>query len=60
MDCSLPGSSVPDDSPGKNIGVGCHALYQVSMPSQPRDKTQVSLIAGRFLPSEPPGKLFYA
>ena len=26
MDCSLPGSSVHGDSPGKNIGVGCHAL----------------------------------
>ena len=27
-DCSLPGSSVHGDSPGKNIGVGCHALLQ--------------------------------
>ena len=27
-DCSLPGSSVPGDSPGKTIGVGCHALLQ--------------------------------
>ena len=26
MDCSLPGSSW--DSPGKSIGVGCHALLQ--------------------------------
>ena len=26
MDCSLPGSSVLGDSPGKNTGVGCHAL----------------------------------
>ena len=26
MDYSPPGSSVPGDSPGKNIGVGCHAL----------------------------------
>ena len=26
MDCSPPGSSVHGDSPGKNIGVGCHAL----------------------------------
>ena len=29
MDCSLPGSSVHGDSPGKNTGVGCHALLQV-------------------------------
>ena len=28
MDCSPPGSSVHWDSPGKNIGVGCHALLQ--------------------------------
>jgi len=26
MDCSAPGSSVHGDSPGKNTGVGCHAL----------------------------------
>ena len=25
---SLPGSSVHGDSPGKNTGVGCHALLQ--------------------------------
>ena len=28
MDYSLPGSSVHADSPGENIGVGCHALLQ--------------------------------
>ena len=28
MDCSLPGSSVHGDSPGKNTGMGCHALLQ--------------------------------
>ena len=29
MDCSPPGSSVHGiDSPGKNTGVGCHALLQ--------------------------------
>ena len=28
MDYSPPGSSVHRDSPGKNIGVGCHALLQ--------------------------------
>ena len=28
MDCSPPGSSVHGDSPGKNTGVGCHALFQ--------------------------------
>ena len=34
MDCSLPGSL------GKNTGLGCHALLQVS--SQPRDWTDIS------------------
>ena len=28
MDNSLPGSSIHEDSPGKNTGVGCHALLQ--------------------------------
>ena len=28
MDCSEPGSSVHGDSPGKNTGVSCHALFQ--------------------------------
>ena len=28
MDCSLPGSSVHGDSPGKNPGVGCRDLLQ--------------------------------
>ena len=28
VDCSLPSSSVPWDSPGKNTGVGCPALMQ--------------------------------
>ena len=28
MDCSLPGSSVHEYSPGKNTGVGCHFLLQ--------------------------------
>ena len=42
MACSPPGSSVHGDSPGKNIGVGCHALLQGIFP------TQVSSIAGGF------------
>ena len=54
MDCSPPGSSV-------------HGILQarilewvaISFPrgsSQPRDWTQVSLVAGRFFTTEPPGK----
>ena len=34
MDCSLPGSSVHSDSPGKNTGVGCHALLLGIFPTQ--------------------------
>ena len=34
MGCSLPGSSVQGDSPGKNTGVGCHALLQGIFPTQ--------------------------
>ena len=34
MDWSLPGSSVHGDFPGKNTGVGCHALFQELFPTQ--------------------------
>ena len=34
VDCTLPGSSVHGDSPGKNTGVGCHALLQGIFPTQ--------------------------
>ena len=34
MDCSPQGSSVHGDSPGKNAGVGCHALLQGIFPTQ--------------------------
>ena len=34
MNCSPPGSSVLGDSPGKNTGVGCHALLQGIFPTQ--------------------------
>ena len=33
MDCSFPGSCVHGDSPGKNTGVGCHALLQGIFPT---------------------------
>ena len=41
----------PWNSSGKNTGVGSHIFSRGSF--QPRDQTQVSCIAGRFLPSEP-------
>ena len=49
----------PWDSPGKNTGVGCHALLRGSSPS--RDETQVSCVfctAGRFFTVEPQMKSF--
>ena len=33
MDCSLPGSSVHGDSPGRNTGVGCHDPLQGDLPN---------------------------
>ena len=55
MDSSLPGSSVHWTSQAK-------ILEWVAIPfskrsSQPRDRTQVSHIAGRFFTTEPPGVL---
>ena len=44
--CSLPGSSVLGDSPGKNTGVGFHVLLQGIFPTQ--GLNQVSPIAGGF------------
>ena len=34
MDCMLPGSSIHGDYPGKNTGVGCHAVLQGIFPTQ--------------------------
>ena len=52
MDCSLPGSSVHGNSPGKNIGMGSCPLLQEMLPTQ--GLNPVSFITDRFLPSEPP------
>ena len=59
MDCSLPGSSVHGDSPGKNPGVGCHALLQGIFPTQgsnPGIKSRSPTLQVDSLPSEPPEK----
>ena len=34
MNCNPPDSFVHGDSPGKNTGVGCHALHQGIFPTQ--------------------------
>ena len=46
----------PWDSPGQDTGVGRVAFLFSRESSQPRDRTQVSRIAGRSLPAEPKGK----
>ena len=52
MDCCPPGSSVHGDSPGKNTGVGFHALFQGIVSTQESNTLQADS-----LPTEPPGKL---
>ena len=54
IDCSPPDSSIHRDSPGKNTGVGCHALFQGILPTQ--GLSPVLLHCSRILYSEPPGK----
>ena len=58
MDCSPPGSSVHGDSPGKNTGVGCHALLQGNL-SNPGIEPRSPALQAYSLPSEPPGKPRY-
>ena len=58
MDCSLPGSSVHGDSPGKNTGVGCHTLIQGNLPNPGIKPRSPSLQADPLL-AELPGKPIY-
>ena len=53
------GSSVHEDSPGKNTGVGCHALLQGIFPTQGSNPCLPAspALQADFLPTEPPGKL---
>ena len=55
MDSSPPGSSVHADSPGKNTGVGYHALLQGVLPKSIIEPRSPTFQAGS-LPSEPPGQ----
>ena len=45
----------PWDSPGKNTGVGCHALLQGNLPN-PGVEPRSPPLQVNSLPSEPPGK----
>ena len=59
VDCSLPGFSVHGDSPGKNTGMGCHALLQGIFPTRWKGtgiKARSPALLVDSLLSEPPGK----
>ena len=55
MDCSLPGSSVHGDSPGKNIGSGLPCPPPGDLPN-PGIKPRSPALQADSLPAEPPGK----
>ena len=58
MNCGPPDSSVPlefHDSPGKNIGLGCHTLLQGIFPTQ-RALLHLLHWQADSLPLVPPGK----
>ena len=49
MGCSLSGSSVLGNSPGKNTGMGCHALLQGFFPTQGWNRaSSISYIGSQF------------
>ena len=58
MDCSPPGFSVHGDSPGKNTGVGCHALLQGIFLTQGSNPHLLCLLHRQAdsLPLAPPGE----
>ena len=64
-DCSLPGSSVHEDSPGKNTGVGCYFLLQEIFPTQGSNVSLLCLLHWQvgslpLAPSRKPLTLMYA
>ena len=58
MDCSPPGSSRHEDSPGKNTGVCCHALLQGIFPTLESNPGPLHLLHWQrgSLQLAPPGK----
>ena len=58
MEYSPPGSSVHGDSPGKNTGVGCHALLQGIFPTQGSNPSLLRLLHWQTgsSPLVPPGE----
>ena len=60
MDCSLPGSSVHGDSPGKNSGVGCHFLLPgLFLTYGSKLCLQSPALAGRFFSSSTTWEALY-
>ena len=55
MECSPPGSSVHEDSSGKNTGVGLPCPPPGHLPN-PGTKPRSSALQEASLPAEPPGK----
>ena len=55
LDFSPPSSSVHGDSPGKNTGVGCHALHPGDLPNPGIEPRSPTLQVDSLL-SEPLGK----
>ena len=56
MDCSLPGSSVHRNFPGKNTGVGCHLPEDIPNPEIEPVSLVRPALAGGFFTTVPPGK----
>ena len=48
IDCSLPGSSVHGDFPGKNTGVGCYASGDLPNPGIEPSSLMSPALAGAF------------
>ena len=48
----------PGDYPGENTGVGCHLLFQASLPDQGAEPSSFAspALAGGFFTTAPPGK----
>ena len=60
MDKGAWRATVHRDSPGKNTGVGCHALLQQDLPDpgiEPFSFMSPTLAGEFFLPLVPPGSL---
>ena len=55
--CNPPGSFIHGDSPGKNTGVGCHALVPGISPTQGSNPSLPHCRWIFFLQPEPPGKV---